>query len=101
MAAEQDEPASPAQHDASSLEIKPETVTPEKDASEAVTGLRLLLVMVSVSLVCFLMLLDMSIIVTAVPRITTEFHSLGDTGWYGSAYNLARYSPPILCCNHV
>ncbi|KAE8549500.1 hypothetical protein EYB25_008022 [Talaromyces marneffei] len=27
---------------------------------------------------------------TAIPRITTEFHSLGDTGWYGSAYLLTN-----------
>lgn len=26
----------------------------------------------------------------AIPRITSEFHSLADVGWYGSAYQLAR-----------
>jgi hypothetical protein len=53
------------------------------------------------------MMLDMSIIVTvsmyhpshasvllistkAIPRITTDFHSLNDVGWYGSAYLLAK-----------
>jgi 5-bromo-4-chloroindolyl phosphate hydrolysis protein len=77
-----------------------------------VTGLRLGLVVVSVTLVAFLMLLDMSIIVTvsmasawrllrtlettdsshsqAIPHITAQFHSLGDVGWYGSAYLLSR-----------
>jgi EmrB/QacA subfamily drug resistance transporter len=29
---------------------------------------------------------DRTIIVTAIPRITDDFHSLGDIGWYGSAY---------------
>lgn len=29
-----------------------------------------------------------SIIATAIPKISDEFHSLGDVGWYGSAYLL-------------
>jgi MFS family permease len=28
------------------------------------------------------------IIATAIPRITNEFHSIDDIGWYGSAYML-------------
>ncbi|KAK2762494.1 MFS multidrug transporter [Colletotrichum kahawae] len=51
---------------------------------------RLFLVMTCVTLVCWLMFLDSSIIVTAIPAITDEFHSLGDIGWYGSAYHLAN-----------
>ncbi|KAL1866128.1 hypothetical protein VTK73DRAFT_4873 [Phialemonium thermophilum] len=35
---------------------------------------------------------DRTIIVTAVPKITTEFHSLNDIGWYGSSYLLTS------CC---
>ena len=27
---------------------------------------------------------------TAIPRITTQFHSLNDIGWYGSAYLLTQ-----------
>lgn len=27
----------------------------------------------------------------AIPRITNEFHSLEDIGWYGSAYTIGRY----------
>ncbi|RYP81618.1 hypothetical protein DL769_001919 [Monosporascus sp. CRB-8-3] len=34
------------------------------------------------------MALDQSIIATAIPKITDEFDSLGDVGWYGSAYLL-------------
>ncbi|CEJ54145.1 Putative Efflux pump [Penicillium brasilianum] len=58
--------------------------------SQHITGLRLALVVTSVTLVVFLVLLDMSIIMTAIPHITSEFHSLGDVGWYGSAYLLAN-----------
>jgi hypothetical protein len=36
----------------------------------------------------FLVALDATIIGTAIPAITTEYHSLGDIGWYGSGYLL-------------
>ena len=35
---------------------------------------------------------DLTIIGTATPRISDEFHALGDIGWYGSAYLLTT------CC---
>ncbi|KAF3067388.1 putative HC-toxin efflux carrier TOXA [Daldinia childiae] len=34
-------------------------------------------------------MLDNTILATAIPYITDEFHSLLDVGWYGSAYQLA------------
>jgi MFS family permease len=43
-----------------------------------------------------LVALDRTIIATAIPRITDEFHSLGDIGWYGSAYMLASASAQLL-----
>jgi len=39
-------------------------------------------------LALFLVALDRTIIATAIPRITDDFKSLGDIGWYGSAYML-------------
>ena len=39
---------------------------------------------------------DRTIIATAIPRITDDFHSLGDVGWYGSAYMLAACSLQLL-----
>ncbi|KGO54792.1 Major facilitator superfamily domain, general substrate transporter [Penicillium expansum] len=54
------------------------------------TGIKLWLVVVSTTLVSFLILLDMSIIATAIPHITSEFHSLTDVGWYGSAYLISN-----------
>ncbi|KAJ5855942.1 MFS multidrug transporter [Penicillium soppii] len=57
-----------------------------------ITGTKLGLVMLSVTLVAFLVLLDMVIIATAIPRLTSQFHSLEDVGWYGSAYQLASAS---------
>ncbi|KAH8768672.1 efflux pump [Hyaloscypha sp. PMI_1271] len=58
------------------------------DNREYLTGVRLWLVLASVTLVAFVMLLDMSII--AIPQITNDFHSLGDVGWYGSAFLVAN-----------
>jgi len=40
-------------------------------------------------LALFLVALDRTIIATAVPTISDEFKSLGDIGWYGSAYMLS------------
>ncbi|KAK3311952.1 putative efflux pump antibiotic resistance protein [Apodospora peruviana] len=60
------------------------------DSSQVyMTGITLRLLILSVTLAVFLLLLDMSIIVTAIPQITTDFHSLVDIGWYGSAYNFS------------
>ncbi|KIV80537.1 hypothetical protein PV11_08030 [Exophiala sideris] len=39
-------------------------------------------------LTAFLISLDRFVVGVAVPRITDQFHSLGDVGWYGSAYLL-------------
>ncbi|KAF2795192.1 efflux pump protein [Melanomma pulvis-pyrius CBS 109.77] len=46
----------------------------------------------SVTLACFLLLLDQSILATATPVITSKFHSLPDVGWYAGAYQLANAS---------
>lgn len=54
-------------------------------------GFQLFAILVALTFVCFLMLLDGTIIVAAVPRITDDFNSLDDIGWYGAAYQLGRY----------
>ncbi|KAF2811345.1 efflux pump protein [Mytilinidion resinicola] len=61
----------------------------EQENQEYVTGLKLLAVLGSVTLSGFLMLLDGTIIGTAIPNITSQFHSLPDVGWYMAAYQLA------------
>jgi MFS family permease len=50
------------------------------------TGKKLALVILAAALAMFLVALDRTIIGTAVPRITDDFHSLDDVGWYASAY---------------
>lgn len=71
---------------------EPDPLTVRDEKPEWVSGVKLYNIVAAVTLVCLLMLLDSSIIVTAVPRITSDFHSLPDVGWYGSAYQLARYA---------
>ena len=49
---------------------------------------KVLVIIAGLFLVIFLVALDRLIIGVAIPRITDEFNSLGDVGWYGSAYLL-------------
>ncbi|KAJ5641800.1 hypothetical protein N7490_005800 [Penicillium lividum] len=51
-------------------------------------GFQLFNILTAITFVCFLMLLDGTIVVAAVPRITDDFNSLDDIGWYGAAYQL-------------
>lgn len=46
------------------------------------SGMKRNLVIVSVTLAYFLLFLDMAIISTATPSITSRFNSLVDVGWY-------------------
>ncbi|KAG5293873.1 efflux pump [Histoplasma capsulatum G186AR] len=58
-------------------------------------GLALTLILTSVTLAYFLFFLDLAVISTATPAITSEFDSLVDVGWYGGAYQLgsAAFQP--------
>ncbi|KAK2782537.1 hypothetical protein FQN52_000866 [Onygenales sp. PD_12] len=59
------------------------------------TGLPLTLILTSVTLCYFLFYLDLAVISTATPAITSRFDSLVDVGWYGGAYQLgsAAFQP--------
>lgn len=47
---------------------------------------KLFLIMIGVYLSMFLVALDRTIIGTAIPKITDDFHSIDDVGWYASSY---------------
>ncbi|KAK9250091.1 major facilitator superfamily domain-containing protein [Lipomyces tetrasporus] len=66
-----------------------DSIVPAEEEHEYLTGSKLLATMSSLTLVGFLMMLDVSVVATAIPRITTDFHSLDDVGWYGTSYMLA------------
>ncbi|KAI0019540.1 major facilitator superfamily domain-containing protein [Xylariomycetidae sp. FL0641] len=53
-------------------------------------------IIISIFLALFLVALDRTIIGTATPQITEEFHSQGDIGWYGSAYQLTTAASQLL-----
>ncbi|KAK4212527.1 major facilitator superfamily domain-containing protein [Rhypophila decipiens] len=48
----------------------------------------LILTTLALSVSVFLVAMDVNVIATAIPHITTEFRSLNDIGWYGSAFLL-------------
>jgi MFS family permease len=47
---------------------------------------------IAMALAIFLISIDETVIVTAIPKITDEFNTIEDVGWYGSAYLLT------MCC---
>ncbi|SPB49652.1 unnamed protein product [Aspergillus niger] len=59
-------------------------------------GFHFALISASLVLTVFLTGLDETIITTAVPKITDEFHSIADVGWYGSAFRLASSMSQLL-----
>lgn len=63
---------------------------PVQSSTESIypPGRTVAFVMIALLLAMFLNALDRTIISTAIPKITDEFDSLSDVGWYGSAYLL-------------
>ncbi|KAJ6014706.1 hypothetical protein N7540_009297 [Penicillium herquei] len=60
----------------------------EKPTHEYPSGLAVTFILTSVTLAYFLFFLDLAVISTASPSITSEFNSLVDVGWYGGGYQL-------------
>ena len=60
----------------------------EDDEIEYPKGIKLAIISMSLCLAVFLMALDNTIIATAIPKITDQFQSLDDVGWYASSYLL-------------
>ncbi|KAJ8113440.1 hypothetical protein OPT61_g4434 [Boeremia exigua] len=58
----------------------------EKDNLEYPTGSRLAAIITALALAIFLVSLDLTIIATAIPKITDEFNGLTDIAWYSSAF---------------
>ncbi|SPQ25658.1 dd730847-c694-4664-a1d3-c4a6475a479f [Thermothielavioides terrestris] len=63
--------------------------SPQSNQPQHLTGVKLVVIVASVTMAVFLMLLDTSIVGTATPYITDEFHALQDIGWYAAAYQVA------------
>lgn len=58
--------------------------------------LRFWLIVLCNFLALFLVALDRTIVTTAIPRITDDFKSLSDIGWYGSAYMLTSATSQLI-----
>lgn len=58
------------------------------DTSDYPTSFPLAMIVIALMLSVFLVALDLTIVATAIPRITDQFHSLDQVGWYGSAFFL-------------
>lgn len=71
-----------------SVEAGPRTSTSDPDAPVEVyaTGKRLVPVVAALVASVFLVALDMTIIGTAIPKITDDFDGLNMVSWYGSVY---------------
>lgn len=59
-------------------------------SGERIIGRRLLLVTIALMVSAFFGELDRQLLVTAIPKIATEFHSLDHAAWYQASHDLAR-----------
>lgn len=70
------------------IHIPPEVFPGRTPSDDYVTGIPLFCLMAGLMLAIFLISIDRTIISTAIPYITSAFHSTPDIGWYGSSYLL-------------
>ncbi|GJC81460.1 putative efflux pump gsfJ [Colletotrichum liriopes] len=62
----------------------------DDDTATYPSGFKLAVIVLSLILAIFLASLDMTIVATAIPKITDEFKGLSDVSWYGSAFFLTN-----------
>ncbi|KAI3316472.1 major facilitator superfamily domain-containing protein [Xylariaceae sp. AK1471] len=55
-------------------------------------GLRLFVITLSLMFAVLLVVLDLTIVATAIPKITDEFHGLRDVSWYSAAFFITTSS---------
>ncbi|KFY81392.1 hypothetical protein V500_11456 [Pseudogymnoascus sp. VKM F-4518 (FW-2643)] len=59
-------------------------------------GLQFFFILIALILSIFMVALDLTIVATAIPKITDQFHSVSEIGWYGSSFFLtvASFTSP-------
>ncbi|KAL3264037.1 hypothetical protein ABHI18_001178 [Aspergillus niger] len=67
---------------------KPAVGNEDEVELEYLSGVNLALVILAVIAIALLVMLDMSIIATAIPKITSDFHSTTGVGWYGIYFGI-------------
>lgn len=91
----QQQPSAAASQPANEDDAEVAAATPQGPAPDSPEAnykpksLKFWLILLSAFVSMFLVALDRTIISTAIPTITDDFKSLGDIGWYGSAYMLS------------
>ncbi|KAI6085989.1 putative MFS transporter [Hypoxylon rubiginosum] len=73
--------------DANHLPPAETTDKPDADAAFVVHGYKLYAIMVGICFGAFMMSLDVFVIATAIPSITSEFHDTSNLAWYPAAYS--------------
>ena len=63
-----------------------EPVPDDANADDLPSGARLVFIILALVLSIFLVSLDLTIVATAIPKITDQFHGLEDVSWYSSAF---------------
>ena len=87
---ENDPPSRSGGESSEPVEEKAPAAAPSEAADEIgaqsshLSGIALALCIFALCIATLCVALDNTIIATAIPRITDEFHSLKDVGWYGS-----------------
>lgn len=85
MSGEKDTPQA---HEGSTQDGRVLTLTKPDSSSPYLHGWRLATVIGCLFFGALLVALDTNIVNVAVPKISSQFHSLGDIAWYGTAYLL-------------
>ena len=62
----------------------PSEPSDQPQPSNKTSGFKFWLTLIGLNMSIFCVALDNTIISTAIPRITDDFHALQDVGWYGS-----------------
>lgn len=90
-----DSPTSDSSHTPSGQDIESAVKNENSSGQDAAndydypTGIKFASILAGATMAYYLLFLDLAIISTATPAITTEFDALTDIGWYAGAYQLA------------
>ena len=80
------ETAIKAEVDAEKQDLSPRSVTEKPVAFSDKNWKEILITCIPIALICFLVWLDEAILATSIPRISDEFNSFDQIGWYGPSY---------------
>ncbi|KAJ5568814.1 MFS transporter [Penicillium hetheringtonii] len=74
----------------------PNPNNPAAGASKDISSAKLVPLTIALCLAAFCLALDATILATAIPKITNEFNSLDDVGWYGSSFLFTNCTVQLL-----